>query len=373
MFQLTQEMMADNETFPALNSTTKSSTLLAQRQIIYKVFLTRGILSIPLALITSFSNGLVVFLFFKDPKRSIRSSPTSLLVASLAFIDFLVGCALEPTNAYWHLAVAFGKKPSLQRKDLQSFSAYLLLWSVLQLLLITLDRHLAVSRPIQYTRILTRERAYTLVIAVWLYCTLLIVVVREWTEKFRNEIFCGHVDFALIVTIAVFCGIVRSLRKQTRNLKRLSVNSEDVYIVQATEREKKVTLTLGFMLVVFLACTLPWFLMMQIFVYCTICQKNWWILKLLFVLFQANCALNPFLCTLRLPRYKTALKLFCRGLFYRRFRPFWRKRSTYRPHKKQRNLPCKTADMKRSPTHSSSTISTPVLTQFQGQELPFSL
>jgi len=364
------EDMDFNATNSTLSNATKSSSLLKgswhmHREFIYKVYLTRGILDISMALITAFSNGLVIFLFLKDPKKCLRPSPTSLLVASLALVDFLVGSALEPTDAYYNLSIAFGKKSSINRKDMQSATAYLLLCSMLLLMLLTFDRHTAVSRPIQYSQRITKKKVYFSVVFVCSYCALLIFVIRNWGEAFRNEVFCGHVDLVLVITTALFGHIVYSLRRQTSKLKRLSVNSDDVFVVQASERERKVTLTLAFMLVVFLACTMPWFLMMQIFDYCKLCQKNWWVLKLLFILFQANCAFNPFLCTLRLPRYKVALKcILARCAFSRRSSPSWRYRRAYQLKKRFSN----TANLQGSgkkESSSSSVALAPVLTQYQ--------
>ena len=354
-----------------LSNATKSSSLSKgswhmHRELIYKIFLTRGILDISMALITAFSNGLVIFLFLKDPKKCLRSSPTSLLVSSLALVDFLVGSTLEPTDAYYNLSIAFGKNPSMNRKDMQSATAYLLLCSILLLMLITFDRHTAVSRPIQYSQRITKKRVCFSVVFVCIYCALLIFVIRNWGEEFRNEVFCGHVDLVLVITTALFGHIVYSLRRQTSKLKRLSVNSDDVFVVQASARERKVTLTLAVMLVVFLACTMPWFLMMQIFDYCKLCQKNWWVMKLLFILFQANCAFNPFLCTLRLPRYKVALKcILAQCAFSRRFSPSsWRSRKAYQLKKRFSS----TAHQQRSGKKESSSSSfalAPVLTQYQ--------
>ena len=328
-----------------LLNTTKASTLLkgnGQSELIYKIYLTRGILAIPMALITAFSNGLVIFLFLKDPKKCLRSSPTSLLVASLALVDFLVGSALEPTDAYYNLSMAFGKKISIQRKDLQSVAAYLLLCSMVLFMLITFDRHTAVSQPILYVHRITKKRIYLSVISVWTYCALLIFAIRKWGEDFRNEIFCVHVDVVLIITTVLFSKIVYRLKRHTGNLRRFSIhsgtNSDDVFVMQASARERKVTWTLSLMLVVFLACTMPWFLMMQIFGYCKICQKNWWVMKLLFILFQANCAFNPFLCTLRMPPYKIALKcILSRWAFSRRFyTSVWPARGTYHLQRRHR-------------------------------------
>lgn len=366
MFFNDSDLMLENVS----RATTHSPKVGSQREIISRVYITRGGLAIPLAVITAFSNGLVIFLFVKDPKRCIRSSPTCILVACLALIDFLVGCALEPTDAYYNLSIAFRRKPSVERIDMQSASAYLLLCSMLMFMLITFDRHTAVSRPIQYAQTITKRRVYASVIFNWAYCTTLIwVVIRQWATKYRNQIFCGHVDLVLVITTVLFGSIVVSLRKQTRQLKRLSINSDDVCIVQATERERKVTLTLATMLVVFLACTMPWFLMMQIYDYCAICRKKWYVMKLLFILFKANCAFNPFFCTLRLPRYKMALKvLLAQTGFCRQFFPSkWRERQANRLRSRSLNSysPNDTVEGKRSSLSVGIVKGLPVLTQYQ--------
>ena len=324
-----------------INATKSPSPLKysGKAEFISNIYLTRGVLAIPMALITSFSNGLVIFLFLKDPKKCLRSSPTCLLVASLAFVDFLVGSGLEPTDAYYSLAIASGRKHSIERKDLQSAAAYLLLCSMLMLMLITFDRHTAVSQPMQYPYRITKKRVSISVVFVWIYCALLIFGIRQWGEKFRNEIFCIHVDVVVLITTVLFCNIVYLLRKQTSRLRRMSMSSDDLFVVRASQRERKITLTLALMLVVFLACTMPWFLMMQIFYYCEICQKNWWVMKLLFILFQANCAFNPFLCTLRMPPYRTSLKwTLSRFRWFRHcFASVWPARRIYKLHRRDTN------------------------------------
>ena len=325
-----------------INTTNEAPSTLKHRELpelILKVYLTRGIIAIPMALITSFSNGLVMFLFLTDPKRCLRSSPTCLLVASLALVDFMVGGFLEPTDAYYNLAIAFGRQHSIRRKDLQSAAAYFLLCSMLLLLLITFDRYTAISRPIHYPHRITKRRVCISVVMVWIYCALLIIGIRQWGEKFRNEIFCVHVDVVVLVITVLFCNIVYLLRKQTSSLKRFSRSSDDIFVVRASERERKITMTLLLMLVIFLVCTMPWFIMMQIFDYCDICKKNWWIMKLLFILFQANCAFNPFLCTLRMPPYKTSVKLaLLRFEFFRRcFRSTCPARQEYQLQRRDAN------------------------------------
>lgn len=304
---------------------TKSNDTGFQPSKISGVYLIRGIASISLALITSLANGMVIFLFIKDPFNKIRKSRTNILITSLAVVDFSVGFLLEPIGAYWFLTTFKSKQEPFERKYLEMAEAYLLLVSVFHLLGITRDRHLAILNPMQYSfKKTSRKRSYSIVAVIWLYCLFLVAGLRFIGRHYiRNILFCLHVDLAVAVSVIMFCGVMRSLRKQTLCLK--SLNAQQLLTARSIERERKVTKTMGFMLAVFLVCTLPWFLMMQILPLCSSCKKNLqkllWAFQFFFVLFQANCAFNPFLCAWRLPKYRTAMKL----LLYRGKQNFPRK------------------------------------------------
>jgi hypothetical protein len=281
-------------------------------QKVSDVYYVRGVASISLALITSLANGLVIFLFIKDPHKNIRKSPTNFLVTSLALVDFIVGFFLEPVGAYWFLTTSFQQKALFESKYLEMAEAFLLVVSVFHLLGITRDRYLAILNPLEYSlRNSTKKRSYSTVIFIWLYCSFLVVGLRFIGKHYmRNILYCLHIDQAVIVSVILFCCVMRSLHKQTLCLQ--SLNVVQVITVRSIQREKRVTKTIGLMLTVFLICTLPWFLLMQILPLCSSCKEHLgiliWVFKLCFVLFQANCAFNPFLCAWRLPKYKAAIK-----------------------------------------------------------------
>lgn len=299
----------DNDSF---HMTKTNDTNFSTRKI-SDVYFVRGIASISLALITSMANGMVIFLFMKDPLNKIRKSRTNILITSLAVVDFSVGFLLEPIGAYYFLTTYSTKQEPFQRKYLEMVEAYLLLVSVFHLLGITRDRHLAILSPMEYSlKKVSRKRSYAIVISIWFYCSLLVVGLRFIGKHYiRNILFCIHIDVAVIISVIMFCGVLRSLRKQTLCLQSLNVTQ--LVTARSIERERKVTKTMGFMLAVFLVCTLPWFLMMQILPLCSSCKKHLskllWAFQFFFVLFQANCVFNPFLCAWRLPKYRTAMRL----------------------------------------------------------------
>lgn len=306
-----------------------NNTIHDSHKRVSDVFYVRGVASISLALITSVANGLVILLFMKDPHKKIRKSPTNILVTSLALVDFIVGFVLEPVGAYWYLTTYFRRRQLFDHKYLEIAEAFLLLVSVFHLLGITRDRYLAILNPLRYCsqRKPCKRRSYSTVFFIWLYCSVLVLGLRFIGKNYiRNILFCLHVDLAVIVSVALFCCIMRSLHRQTLCLQ--SLNVMQVIAARSIHRERKVTKTMGLMLAVFLICTLPWFLLMQILPLCSACKQNLdvliWVFKLCFVLFQANCAFNPFLCAWRLPKYRAAISY----LLYARKQTF--SRSSFR-------------------------------------------
>ena len=278
-----------------------------------RIYLVRGIVNIPLSVLTTVSNAMVLYLFWKDPKKTIRSSPTNKIVASLAAVDFLVGSFLQPVAAFWFLDASLNDIPPFQSRHLQTIEAFLLLVSTTSVVAISLDRYIAVTTPILYNTRMTKRRVHIGVTCIWLYCIVLITSLQFLGKLYaRNIIYCIHLDVALIMTIVMFWLVVHNLRVEAAALHKMDSSNRVVGI--ALKRQWKVTKTLSVVLGLFLLCCLPWVTMMQVYPFCKRCQENkitfTWIFKMFFVLFQANCALNPFLGAFRLPRFRRALSLF---------------------------------------------------------------
>lgn len=275
-----------------------------------KIYLIRGIANIPFSLITAIPNALVLYLFWKDPKRTIRSSPTNTLVANLAVIDFLVGVVMQPIAAFWFLRASLHSNPPFESRHLQTIEALLILLSISSVLAISVDRYIGVTSPLRYSSRITKGRIRAGICCLWLYCIGLITSLQFLGKHYaRNIIFCFHVDVVLIVTIVMFILVVHNLRRETTKMVKINASNQVITMVQ--KRRLKVTRTLSVVLGLFLLCCLPWVTMMQVYPLCQVCKNNMitftWIVKMFFLIFQTNCAVNAFLGALRLPRYRQAL------------------------------------------------------------------
>ncbi|XP_011303415.1 probable G-protein coupled receptor No9 isoform X2 [Fopius arisanus] len=91
---------------------------------------------------------------------------TNMFIVSLAVADLLVGVAVLPFSATWEVYKVwiFG---SIWCSVWLAVDVWMCTASILNLCAISLDRYLAVTRPISYPQIMSAKRARLLVAAVW--------------------------------------------------------------------------------------------------------------------------------------------------------------------------------------------------------------
>ncbi|VVC36378.1 GPCR, rhodopsin-like, 7TM,G protein-coupled receptor, rhodopsin-like [Cinara cedri] len=116
-----------------------------------------------IALIVTVGNTLVVAAVFNSSKLR---SPTNTFIVSLAVSDLMVGVAVLPFSATWEVFKVwlFG---DLLCSVWLAVDVWMCTASILNLCAISLDRYLAVTRPVQYPSLMTSFRAKVLVVIVW--------------------------------------------------------------------------------------------------------------------------------------------------------------------------------------------------------------
>ncbi|XP_050537307.1 probable G-protein coupled receptor No9 [Daktulosphaira vitifoliae] len=116
-----------------------------------------------IALIVTIGNTLVVAAVFNSSKLR---SPTNTFIVSLAVSDLMVGVTVLPFSATWEVFKVwlFG---DLLCSVWLAVDVWMCTASILNLCAISLDRYLAVTRPVQYPSLMTKFRAKVLVVIVW--------------------------------------------------------------------------------------------------------------------------------------------------------------------------------------------------------------
>uniref|UniRef100_A0A0N5BTE3 G_PROTEIN_RECEP_F1_2 domain-containing protein n=1 Tax=Strongyloides papillosus TaxID=174720 RepID=A0A0N5BTE3_STREA len=145
------------------NCTFNEWSLLKDRASIPKIFSIVSVLSL-LVLIVVFGNFMVILAVIL--RRRLRSA-TGLLILSLAVADLLVGLVILPFSIanevldYW----IFGE---LWCTVWLTMDIWMCTASIYNLVAISIDRYIAIIKPLNYPMLVTKFRARCIVAAVWI-------------------------------------------------------------------------------------------------------------------------------------------------------------------------------------------------------------
>ncbi|KAJ7383303.1 hypothetical protein OS493_029268 [Desmophyllum pertusum] len=112
------------------------------------------------SLLAVIGNGLVIYLILA--RRRLRTT-NNRFVLSLAMADFCVGACFYPGHAICHFLLTSCNQ--MIRDDIAVLMIYS---SVSNLCAMTLDRYIAIVRPLRYMSLMTARRATMLTVAAWI-------------------------------------------------------------------------------------------------------------------------------------------------------------------------------------------------------------
>ncbi|XP_028403910.1 D(2) dopamine receptor A-like [Dendronephthya gigantea] len=202
--------------------------------------------------------------------------------------------------------------------------------SVGNLLAITIDRFIFISRPLKYPVIMTWERTYFMLIVVWVLCFLDAGILCFQTREENDLIYCrtnsqlilsiDMVSFYIPVMILIYLNykIFKVARRQGRKVRnqpvRLSSTHSNSFsgssFTQTTMRQLKLIKTFLVLLGIFLLCFIPYAVVktMDMF-HCTsghCVPTRVYVFSVLLV--GVNSVCNPFIYGIRLKEYRNAFR-----------------------------------------------------------------
>uniref|UniRef100_UPI00358F366D beta-1 adrenergic receptor-like n=1 Tax=Myxine glutinosa TaxID=7769 RepID=UPI00358F366D len=337
-----------------------SSTNVKNFDVLFqRINIALGTFFIFLAIITVVGNILVLGAISSN--KRLMQGVTNCFVSSLACADLLIGALIMPPGASLILTGYWSAGSTMcavwTSIDILSVTA-----SIETLCAIAIDRYVAITSPLRYQSIMTRRRAYILIICVWFMSATISVLpihLGWWRSDdpaaqtcYDDPTCCDFITnkyFAvissafsfyipLIIMIFVYNRVLKEAERQVRRIYENKGEFFEVFFTigkygsaAATHggimpgrysktknlsvvsiSEKRALKTLGLVMGVFIMCWLPFFIAHPMQVLCNFCIPN-----PLFLFFNwlgyINSTFNPFLYS-RNPEFMAAYKkfLFCK-------------------------------------------------------------
>lgn len=277
-----------------------------------------------------FGNGLVILAFYRF---HVLRTITNYFVVSLAVADILVACLSMP---FW-MYIRLSDLKKIPREDQFLNTVLYYSWqyidilcstaSIVNLCMISVDRHLAINSPLTYHTCMTPKRAKVSIAVAWLFAflcaTLSIVTVVNAIMPMAGRVYAIFIAFTaffipLLILIGVYSKICCVALRQVREIR--NAHSSVQQGIQREHnitfrRELKITKTLGIVVGAFILCWGPFFSLVVVYAVCKTCpaDRDW--VGLTKWLHYSNSTLNPLIYMLFTRTFRSAFKrLLLRGL-----------------------------------------------------------
>ena len=209
-------------------------------------------------------NALVIFAV--ATRERLRNKST-ILLACLAGADLLTGLVGQPIRIAVEVQRIFKKGTfcgALERVSFVSVGCHIFA-TLTHLVLITIDRYIAVKKPLRYQEIVTTRRVICGVLSAWgftIYVTIqesILATVNRASDIYNVY---NNVSFSTLTTFGLICivfivGIYLYIFSETRRQQRTQTEHLRVEEIRTIRKNNKAAKTLGIILVVLAATYLP--------------------------------------------------------------------------------------------------------------------
>ena len=252
-------------------------------------------------------------------KTSSLPKPLKTLLLSLAVSDLGVGLLAQP------LYIALLVNPAYSTRTV--FIIIALLFgnaSFFTVVAISMDRFLAIHLHLRYQELVTRKRAVTAVILIWVLCVSFPLILMVRSEELTNVVVITISGFCFIITAIIYCRIYFTVRHHRNQIQIQQIQVLENSQIESAARKRKSAVSTFYVYLVFLVCCLP--------EYCitvtrfispsstasppSTALRSLWVYSLTLVF--VNSSLNPFIYAWKMRYIRHAMIDILRNLFPRR-------------------------------------------------------
>ena len=271
-------------------------------------------------IIGSLSNGFVIVTFLAG--RELKRRPSDLFIFNLAVADVILLTTFQP----W-LTHVVNRKAVFPIQD--GYYVYESLHSIVNLssqhaiMLIAIDRLIAVVLPLRYKTLITQKFIYISILISWTFALVIgLVNYFSYAYKFYFNSLGFWISFHLVLMLGatlIYTIIFNSTLTQSRKILRLRTNIHLEYENIRFRTVLKITLNTLILVCLFYATFLPviiyigyWSLVLKIENKYQMVTRSW-----IYSFSSLNSCVNPFIYALRTKRFKKAsYRFWCNITYY---------------------------------------------------------
>jgi len=290
-------------------------------------------IGIVVLMIVSLSGNALVCLAVYQSKQ-LQSSVNYFFV-SLAFSDILIGLISMPLWLTFELTKFKGLPSTFEPHALLKGWTFIDILSgvasISNLVSISFERYFSIKSPLSHRMCMLNSYVVLNVLVVWVYSLLVAsVYIGIWSWKWK-VLLTAVIGFAL-----PFCFIVFSYLNVFLIVRKIPQN------VISRQENHTVTRTLCILVVAFVVCWAPFFVVSITTIHCSSCQvyvmEQQWIRSFVIWLHYLNSCCNPFLYCIFNAYYKDAFKAVLKKIFVRKAADvMMRQAKDSRPHSQTRS------------------------------------
>lgn len=248
-----------------------------------------------------FGNLLILVTIWRN--QPLRSSPSTILLSGLALSDLCVGFISEPIYITLQVSLVHSGDTSCSLIVVSLvFNFFMSTVTFLTMILISIDRYLAISFHLRYQEIVTERRAKTVIFVLWLISGVSIPALLEYTH-FYIWFTSAVITVGIVVVSFAWVRIYQVVRHhQVQIQDQMQIQGQQLNMA----RLRKSAVNTMFILFVFILCYSPFAAVLVMFTMGEMSNNG--VLIYTYNLLLLNSSINPLVYCWRHRDIRAAVK-----------------------------------------------------------------